>query len=74
MTVQEAIVLLTETIFKDWPIKGPRTVLWIMKELRRQNMTPLQRHTWWKSVLKLLPDNFGVAEHEAICRALELAF
>lgn len=68
---KEAVQLLTETSFKDWPVNGPRTTRWLLAEISKQQMTPLQRHQWWRSLLKLAPTDPAVAEHEGLSRAFE---
>ena len=70
---RECAAKMTEHAHGDWPVSGPRTVRWLLKELVRQEQTPLRRHHWWRHLLRLGPAEFGVAEHETIMRVLETA-
>ena len=68
---KDAAALQTENSFEDWPVRGPRTARWLVAELARQQMTPTQRHFWWRQLMRLGPSDYGVSEHESISRALE---
>ena len=69
---KDATALLTETEMKDWPVSGPRTVLWLCREMAKQGMTPTRRHEWWRTILRLGPEDQYVGEHAALSRLLEL--
>jgi hypothetical protein len=42
MEWREVASLVTEDEFKDWPLEGPRTMLWLTKFWSRQGTTPRQ--------------------------------
>jgi len=70
---RESALLLTETPFADWEVKGPRTVKWLVEQLMKDQLTPMRRHQWWRQLLRLTPRDEGVGEHELISRMLEAA-
>ena len=57
-----------------WPIEGPRAALWVVQFLASAaNGGPDAYHRWWRSVTKLSTADWGVAEHQQLCRYLGLA-
>eukprot|EP00959_Pyramimonas_sp_CCMP1952_P164532 3439630-Pyramimonas_sp.AAC.1 len=56
----------------DWPIKGPRTTLWLVQQFRRLGQTPLQRHQWWRQTQNLTAADAGVDEHQFLSELLEM--
>ncbi|CAK0810621.1 unnamed protein product [Prorocentrum cordatum] len=67
-----AAVRLHELPWGDWPLKGPRTLLWVLSFICRNGGTPLGRHTKWVSEGYLEADDPGVDAHLLCCRLLEL--
>mmetsp|Transcript_112135 Transcript_112135/g.323943 ORF Transcript_112135/g.323943 Transcript_112135/m.323943 type:complete len:376 (+) Transcript_112135:146-1273(+) len=67
---REAVTLLAQVSFEDWRVPGPRTTSWCMQFLGKKN-GPMSHHEWWRTVAKLAPSDYGVAEHEMIMRALQ---
>ena len=56
-----------------WPIHGPRSVAWVCAFLARANSAgPEAYHRWWRSVCRLSVADWGVAEHQQLCRYLQL--
>ena len=43
---RDAAALMSETSYGDWPVEGPRTAKWILREVARQGQTPNRRHHW----------------------------
>ncbi|CAK0840721.1 unnamed protein product, partial [Prorocentrum cordatum] len=43
-----AAVRMHELPWADWPLKGPRTLLWVLNYICRNGGTPLGRHLKWK--------------------------
>ena len=70
---RRAVELMEETSVTDWPVPGPRTVLWCCQFLSKRTGGPVDWDRFWRSVHKLNLDMWGVAEHEASLRALEHA-
>ena len=68
-----AVELCSETPFPDWCIEGPRTALWVLEAIQRQETTPVRRHYWWRQMLQVTVADEGISEHLAICEALETA-
>ena len=62
---------LSETEFKHWPLRGPRTCLWLLSAIRQQGYTPAGRHVWWKQSLGLASADPGVEEHGILSDLLE---
>eukprot|EP00959_Pyramimonas_sp_CCMP1952_P455539 9471717-Pyramimonas_sp.AAC.1 len=50
--------------FEDWALSGPRTALYVVKEIAKQSGGPVQRHTTWKHENKLNDDEHSVVAHE----------
>ena len=65
--------LFSEIAFSDWPISGPRTVLWCCKFLNRRNGGPMDHHRWFVNVHGLHKDSRGVEAHEVALKTLEHA-
>ena len=68
----EAARLLVEMPFADWPIDGPRTLLWVVLFILRVAGTPLAWHQKFRTDGDLDDDEPGVGNHEMMCRLLEL--
>ena len=68
-----AVIELTVTNWDNWPISGPRTVLWCCQFLLDVDGSPRARHSRWMHECKLTPADPSVADHEAGLRALEFA-
>ena len=62
--------MIEEVSFKDWPVPGPRTVVWCAQFVEKRG-GPVAHHRWWVSAVKLQPTDYGVAEHEHAMRAFE---
>jgi hypothetical protein len=54
----------------DWNLPGPRTVTWCVQFINRQSGGPEGHHRQWKLVFKLDEENWGVAEHGGIMKAV----
>ncbi|CAK0878632.1 unnamed protein product, partial [Prorocentrum cordatum] len=64
-------VKVQQVEFKDWPMPGPRTVLWCVQFVDRRGGGPIDHHRWWVAHLKLSNTDFGVQEHEHGMRAFQ---
>ena len=69
----DAIELLAQEPFTDWPISGPRTAMWCLQFLGRLGQGPLEHHYKWKQLSKLQVQDYGVEFHESVMRLVELA-
>ena len=69
----DAAQLLTESDQEDWTVKGPRSMLWVVKNMADQGHTPRQRHYWWRQVLGLQADDTGVDDHLFLSEIMEEA-
>ena len=59
----DAVATLSETCWEDWPITGPQTFLWCVREAR---------HSRWLVETKLDLSASGVSEHSGVMRILGL--
>ena len=71
--LRDGVDQASETVWTDWPIKGPRTARWVAQYIVTNGGAPLSMHQAWKTDCKLQASDGGVLEHEAICKVLELA-
>ena len=64
----------SEVPMTDWPVDGPRSAAWVVSFLARNAPGgPEQYHKWWRTTARLSIVDWGVAEHQQLCRYLELA-
>ncbi|CAK0838131.1 unnamed protein product [Prorocentrum cordatum] len=68
---RDAIMLMREDAWPDWPIRGPRTVMWVLRFIEQNGGTPMGRHMRFRTEAKLSASDVGVDEHERACRMLE---
>ena len=64
---------MQEVEFADWPIEGPRTASWIIRELGKLSVDPNARHHTWKHENNLKEEQKLCSTHEMISDLLELA-
>ena len=48
-TFASAVASMEQIEMSDWPIRGPRTALWLMRFIQTYGSGPLSRHTKWRS-------------------------
>eukprot|EP00959_Pyramimonas_sp_CCMP1952_P233178 4872942-Pyramimonas_sp.AAC.1 len=48
-----AVEGMVETPVNDFPVRGPRTTLWLCRFMVANGQTPLGRHARWKADAKL---------------------
>ena len=65
--------MIGEPLFPDWPLEGPRTTKWLVKEIAKSGGGPLQHHQRWKTHLRADDGDRSVHEHELLCMTLELS-
>ncbi|CAE8654568.1 unnamed protein product [Polarella glacialis] len=69
----EAVTICYETDFADWPLSGPRSVLFRLKALRKSGLTPMTQHSTWLEKSKMGKNDRSRHEHEVLARILETA-
>ncbi len=69
----EAIAMMDCCAYVDWPLKGPRTVRWLLQHIARHGGSPLARHTKWSIEMKVRDDGPVVGEHEVVSEVPEYA-
>ena len=67
----EAVTALQQDAMADWPLRGPRTVLWCLKHMATNGGSPTGWHTRWVAEQRLDPTHPNVVVHETCCRTLE---
>ena len=72
-TFASAVASMEQIEMSDWPIRGPRTALWLMRFNQTYGSGPLSRHTKWRSETHPPAGNALVSEHEMISEVLERA-
>ena len=65
---RSGVLDMTEEEFDDYPIKGPRCLLWGLKFMLEHGNSPTGWHAKWKSDLKLQATDPGVETHDTLCR------
>ena len=69
--LEDTLPLLTEEEFEDWPIEGPRTMLYNVKTLRKRSQSWMQQHEAWLTRSGIRHSDRSVHEHRTLSRALE---
>ena len=69
---RHAVEHMEEARFLDFPIQGPRTMLWCAKFMLASGGTPRGWHSRWRSEGKLQAHDGGVAMHDSRWQVLEL--
>ena len=64
--------MIGEPLFLDWPLEGPRTTNWLVKEIAKSGGVPLQHHQRWKTHLRADDGDLSVREHELLCMTLRI--
>ena len=70
---RDVVPVLTETAWANWPVSGPRTVVWCAKFIAEVDGHPRARHQRWLHETQLTAADVMVSEHETALRALEMA-
>eukprot|EP00973_Karenia_brevis_P036960 5095702-Karenia_brevis.AAC.1 len=68
---RDAVLSVSELNWTDFPVKGPRSVLWVLKFMDENGGTPLGWHAKWRADGKLQATDAGVATHELACKMLQ---
>ena len=64
---------MSETKMDNFIVKGPRTVLWVLRFMKENGGTPIGRHARFKTDAGLKPDDAGVVMHASLCKILQIA-
>ena len=72
-TWQDVCETVSEELIDDFGVKGPRTALWCIRFLQRQQMHPDDYHARFRLRHKLTPGDWGVLQHGIALRAIALA-
>jgi hypothetical protein len=69
---REAIGQMKELEFRDWPIKGPKTLMWLLRYMAENGGGPNAFHLRWLTEVRLDYNAAGTSEHAHLCRVLEV--
>ena len=70
---RDAVLAMQEVALRSWPVRGPRTLLYVLKYLADHGPTPIAWHPRWQAHYGLSDGDEGVAPHLMLCRALHYA-
>ena len=68
---REAVNMLHEDPWSDWPLAGPRVFLWGTRFMLENGGTPIGSHSKWGADGKLQSSDPGVIVHEEFCRMIQ---
>ena len=66
-----AMEQVSQDPWPDWPVKGPRTVLWCLQFMAANGGSPTAWHSKWQAEQKLDAAHPNVISHDTCARALE---
>lgn len=66
-----AVPLLMQDAWPDFPVRGPRTTLWVLRFMSEQGTTPRGWHQKWRTEMRLQLSDQGVSLHKLSCEFLE---
>ena len=67
-----AVQILESIEWSDSPVRGPCTVLWVVRFMKQHGGTPSGWHQRWMVNCRLQTTDSGVALHEHFCKTLEI--
>ena len=73
MPFTDAVKLPTDTVRADWPVKGPRTTMWVLHFMLRMAGGALAWHNRWMAMMQALETDDSAKLHESLCRVIETA-
>jgi len=68
---RDAVDSISVVVWPDWPLRGPVTVVWVLKFMLENGGSPTQWHLKWRMLAKLTATDGGVSSHELCCQILE---
>ena len=69
----DGVALSSSTLWTDFPVRGPRSALWVGEHMRRHTNSPMAWHTKFLAEWGLSQDDPLSVEHALLCKILELA-
>ena len=69
----EAVELLQEVAWPDWPLSGPRTARWFCRFIKETNQIPKNRTSQWMRLHSIAEGDRVKYEHGLLCDIIELA-
>ena len=71
-SVQSLSESMAQEKFEDWPLQGPHTTCWWVKQVSRTGTGFVARHHTWRHENNVPEDSKNCMVHEVVCEALEL--
>lgn len=60
-----------EVTFSDWPVAGPRTILYVMARIVEHGGSPIAHSQAWRVACRFQPTDKPAQDHEMLCRILQ---
>ena len=70
---EEALPLMSEAAFSDWPLTGDRNVLYRLKVMVKKSQTPVTQHVKWVESSRINKGDRSRYEHECLAKILDAA-
>jgi len=70
---RDAVAAMEPAEWPSWPIRGPRTVQWVLQHMGENGGTPLAWHSRWLSLSRVAAHEAVATQHEGLCRILQLS-
>lgn len=70
---KNAVSRSDENFYEDWPLEGPRTVLWLMKHVDRTGSSPTSWYNRFLSEARISATDRSAYELQTMARMIELA-
>lgn len=67
---KRAVDCMSQSDHRDWPLTGPRTLVWVLRFISGNYLTPDARHSRFMTEARLTYGDAGAAEHQICCRLL----
>ena len=71
-SLSEAVALLKEVEFPDWPLEGVRSLKYVVKQLKRNNKSWMTSHFDWVRNSGIRGSDRAIHEHRILSKMLEL--
>ena len=62
-----------ESYYEDWPLEGPRTMMWLMRHIERTGGSPMQWYHKFLAESRMSSTDRSAYELQVLARCLELA-
>lgn len=70
--IDSAAAEMVEVDMPDFPLEGPRSALWMVRQLHRNSLDFRMHHERWIKSSGVRGNDRSIFEHRALCRAMDL--